>query len=54
MPDLRDEGVDTIARHTFTEEWQPQALSELSYHSLISHPSEIMLLLVLNLLKADA
>ena len=26
------EGVDTIVRHTFTKEWQPQAMSELSYH----------------------
>ena len=25
-------GVDTIARHTFTKERQPQAMSELSYH----------------------
>ena len=36
MPeDLGDEGmaegVDTIARHTFNKEWQPQAMSELSY-----------------------
>ena len=37
------EGVDTIARHTFTNERQPQATSELSYHSLISHPSKPML-----------
>ena len=26
------EGVDTIARHTFTKEKQPQVMSELSYH----------------------
>ena len=26
------EGVDTIVRHTFTKERQPQAMSELSYH----------------------
>ena len=26
------EGVDTIARHTFTNERKPQAMSELSYH----------------------
>ena len=37
MPeDLGDErmaeGVDTIARHTFTNERKPQAMSELSYH----------------------
>ena len=37
MPeDLGDEGmaegVDTITRHTFTEEKQPQAVSELLYH----------------------
>ena len=36
MPeDLGDEGmaegVDTIARHTFTKERQPRAMSELSY-----------------------
>ena len=33
MEDLRDkgmvEGVDTIANHTFTIEWQPQAMSEV-------------------------
>ena len=37
MPeDLRDEGVgegvDTIARHTFSKERQPQVTLELSYH----------------------
>ena len=36
LEDLRDkgmaEGVDTIARHTFTKEKQPQAALELSYH----------------------
>ena len=26
------EGVDTIARHPFTKERQPQAMSKLSYH----------------------
>ena len=26
------EGVDTIARHTVTKEWQPEAMSKLSYH----------------------
>ena len=26
------EGVDTIARHTFTKERQPQAMLQLSYH----------------------
>ena len=37
MPeDLADEGiadgVNAIARHTFTKERKPQAMSELSYH----------------------
>ena len=44
MPeDLGDEGmaegVDTITRHTFTKERQPQAKSELSYHQL-NQPSQ--------------
>ena len=26
------EGVDTVVRHTFTKERQPQAMSEQSYH----------------------
>ena len=46
MPeDLGDEGmaegVDTIARPTFTKERQPQAMSEL-FISLISLPIKIM------------
>ena len=28
------EGLDTIVRHTFTKERQPNAMSELSYHRL--------------------
>ena len=36
MSDLGDkgmaEGMDTITRHTFTKERQPQAVSDLSYH----------------------
>ena len=37
------EGVATIACHTFTKERQPEAVSEVSYHQLISHPTKIML-----------
>ena len=33
------EGVNTIARHTFTKEKQPQARSELSHHQL-NQPSK--------------
>ena len=46
------EGVDTIARHTFSKERQPQAMSDTI--SLISHPSKIMLGVILNQLKAKA
>ena len=46
------EGVDTIARHTFSKERQPQAMSDTI--SLISHPSKIMHLVNLNQLKALA
>ena len=48
------EGVDTIARHPFTEERQPQAMSKLSYHqpSQPSCPEKTMLRVVLNRLKA--
>ena len=47
--------MDTVARHTFTEESQPQATSELSYHQLYQ-PSQqkIMLRFILNRLKAKA
>ena len=46
------EGVDTIARQTFTEERQPQALSEFSY--LISYSIKIMLRVILSRLEAKA
>ena len=58
MPDLGNEGmadgVDIIARHTFTKEREPQAMSELSYLRLISHPSKILLRVIFNRLKAKA
>ena len=47
------EGVDTVARRTFTKQRQPQAMSELSY-GLMSHPSKIMLRVILNRLKIKA
>ena len=34
------EGVDTIARHTFIKDRQPQAKSELSYHQP-NQPSQV-------------
>ena len=50
IEDLGDEGmaegVDTIARHVFTKERQPQ--------SLISNPCKIMLRVILDRLKAKA
>ena len=47
-------GVDSIARHPFTKERQPQAMSKLSYHqpSQPSCPEKTMLRVVLNRLKA--
>ena len=59
MPeDLGDEGmaerVDTVSRHIFTKQRQPQAILELSYIGLISHPRKIMIRLILNRLKAKA
>ena len=50
MPEeLIDEGMDTIARHTCTRKRQPKAISELWY--LISHPSKLILRVILNRLK---
>ena len=59
MPeDLGDErmakGVDAIACHTFTKERRPHAMSDLSYLSLMRHPSKVMLRVFLNRLKAKA
>ena len=34
------EGVNTIARHTFTEDRQPQTMSELSNHDEPNEPSQ--------------
>ena len=34
------EGVDTIARHTFAKERQPQAMSKLSYHQANQPPQQ--------------
>ena len=53
--DLGDEGMakieDTVARHTFTKERQAHAISELSDHQLIRHPSNITLRIVLSRLQ---
>ena len=46
--------MDTIARHTFTKERRPHAMSDLSYLSLMRHPSKVMLRVFLNRLKAKA
>ena len=48
------EGMDTVACHTFTKERQPQAMADLSYQQLISHPSEIMFRAMFNRLRAKA
>ena len=45
------EGVDKIARHTFTKERQCQNYRTIS---LTSHPSNVMLRVILNRLKAKA
>ena len=45
--------MDTIARHAFTKERQPQGQNYRTI-SLISHPSMIMLQVILNRLKAKA
>ena len=48
------EEMDTIACPTFTKERQPQALSDLRTINLISHPSKIMLWVILNQLRIKA
>ena len=50
------EGVDTItpSPHTFTKERQPQACENYRTTSLISHPSKVMLRVILNRLKASS
>ena len=48
------EGLNTIARHTFTRERQSQALPDYYTISLIRHPSKIMLRVVFNQLKTKA
>ena len=50
------EGVDTItpSPHTFTKERQPQACENYRTTSLISHPSKVMLQVILNRLNVKA
>ncbi|KAH3699575.1 hypothetical protein DPMN_074533 [Dreissena polymorpha] len=59
MPkDLRGEevakGVDPVTGHTPIEKGQPQVVRELPTISIISHPSKVMLRIILNRLKSKA
>ena len=54
MPDDLEDGVETIAGHTFTKERQPQAVSDLSDSQPNQHLNEIYLRVIPNPLKVKA